>query len=607
MDLLSTPLLPEDWRPWFTAAMLIVMVVAIASGQMAIDVVVVGVLAALIAVGVVEPGEAVRGFGNPALVTIAALYVVAAALQRTGAISMLSARLLGRPRSALAAQARLLPQVALFSAFANNTPIVATYIPMLTRLSRLRGIPVGLLMIPLSFAAILGGLCTLIGTSTMLVVQGMMIEADKTLGVELPSFEMLTVTPVGVPVALVGLAYLLLVGWRLLPRGGVDVTDPDQARHYMAALRVEAGSPVIGRTIEQAELRNLPGLFLSRIERDDRSLTAVDPETELREGDELVFVGVLESLKDLRQIRGLSPAAEGSGLAGSEARRDPHLRLVEAVVSPNSPLVGRTIRGAGIRTRYGAVVVAVQRLGTALPGKIGSMRLRPGDTLLLETGQRFLRRYQNSAEFTLVSEAADTAPIEHERAWLSLMIFGGFVVALLVGVHPMTASLVAAGAMLLTRCCRGAHARQAVDWSVIVIIGAAFGLGTAMETSGLARMLAEPIARAASALGPGAALALIYAITVVATTFVTNAAAAVLMFPIALEVALVGGYAVTPFAVCVAIAASAEFTTPIGYHTNLMVMTPGGYRFLDYVRVGAPLTLLAGVVAVLACLVAYPP
>lgn len=602
-------MLPHDYHAMFTGACLLGMLALIVSGRVAVDLVVLGAVLALLLGGVITPGEAVAGYSNTALITIAFLFVVTAGLRHTGALSAISRKLMGRPKSVLQAQLRYVPLVSGISALTNNTTLVAAFMPMLSGIARRANLPVGHLFMPLSFAAILGGVCTLIGTSTNLVVAGLLRDAAVHHPEwDLPEFSMLTMTPVGIPIAVIGIAYILVMGRWLLPRNSVDPIDPEKARNYMTAMRVEAGSPVVGKTIEQADLRHLPGLFLSRIDRGDQPLTAVAPATVIHEGDVLVFVGVLDSLRDLREIRGLVPAADDSAEQPNAGAYRPNLRLYEAVISRGSPLIGRTVRDAGLRTRYNAVVVAVQRLGHRLEGKIGDIRLRPGDTLLLEAGSGFLTRYRDSAEFDLVSEADDSASPRHERAWVSIAIFVGLVIVLVTGrVNEMAAAMLGAALMILARCCRASQARQAVDWQVLIIIGAAFALGEAMQSSGLAAILAEPLRAVGASTGGIGLLACTYATTVIITAMISNTAAAVLVFPIVLQAAMAGGYDPLPFAVCIAIAASCEFTTPIGYQTNLMVMGPGGYKFLDYVRFGGPLTILCGVVGVTALALAYPP
>ena len=618
---------------WITAGMLVVMLSALATSRFGADLVVVGALLMLILLGVVEPADAIRNFANPAVITIGFLYVVAAGLKETGAINVLTARLLGHPKSALQAQMRLIFPVAALSAVANNTPIVATFLPVIHSLSRRTGIAATRLFIPLSFAAILGGLCTLIGTSTTLVVAGQIrdhnketneireqilieqsVPADQVENFDfvaagapelLREFSMFTVAAAGIPVALVGLAYILLMGRKLLPRRVDEELDFDKSKQYFVAMRVQSDSPIIGKSIEQAELRNLPHLYLSRIERADQTILAVGPDVKFEANDILLFVGKLSSVIDLQKIKGLVPVADGDN---KPIDYRPRMKLTEVVISGASPLTGRTIRDAGIRTRYNAVVVAVHRHGQRQLGKLGDIILRPGDTLLLETGPEFAKRYRESHEFVVVSELEGSAAPRHERAWMAIGIL-----LLIVGLisfevlQPMVAAMLGAGLMVLLRCCTGPQARSSIDFQVLTVIGSAFGIGAAMEASGLAQFIAQNGVAWAGSLSPIVMLGIVYFMTVIFTTFITNNAAAVLMFPIALEAANVSGLNPLPFGVAVAIAASAEFTTPIGYQTNLMVMGPGGYKWMDYVRFGGPLTILAGLVAVLFCSFMYGP
>jgi di/tricarboxylate transporter len=295
------------------------------------------------------------------------------------------------------------------------------------------------------------------------------------------------------------------------------------------------------------------------------------------------------------------------------------MRLVEVVISPESPLVGHSIRDAEIRTRYGAVVVAVHRLGARLPGRLGDVVLRPGDTLLLEALPGFARRHRQSKSFYLVSEVAGTAAPRHERAWLSVAILIGLIVTMscadlpvirdlpIVGGMPeVTAAMCAALAMILFRCCTGAQARAAIEWHVLVVIGASFGLGKAMEASGLSPFIARETMALAEPWGTWGLLGVLYAMTLLFTMLISNNAAAALVFPIAASIARSGEFSFTPFAVTICLAASLEFTTPLGYQTNLMVMGPGGYRWIDYVRFGGPLTLLTAVISIILIPLVFP-
>lgn len=592
--------------------MLVLMIGTLAMGRFSADIVMMGVLLVLLLAGVLAPTEAIAGFAHPGVITVAMLYVVAAAMKETGAMARITSVLLGRPKNERSAQIRLTIPVAMMSAFINNTPIVAMFLPTLAGVARRCRIAPSKLYMPLSFASILGGVCTLIGTSTNVIVAGLLSEKQLTTDggpatVDNPalSMDMFTLAKVGLPIAILGVAYILIFGRRLLPDRVNPIEDAETHAHgYHAALKVTAGSPIIGKTVEAANLRNLPGLFLSRIERSDDSVVAVSPQEIIEAEDVLVFVGQLDSVVELQQIKGLVPSTADAHEHDDEELPSnpnyrPNLRIVEAVVSNNSGLVGLTIRQSGIRTRYGAVVVAVRRQGQQIPGKLGEIRLRPGDTLLLEAEPGFAQRYENTGEFYLVNERFTPASLRHERAWVALAILALLVTLITFGVMPpMTAAMLAAGLMVITRCCTGPQARRGVDFSILTVIGASFGIGQAMINTGLAQDISHFMLEHLSGYGPYALLGCVYLLTSIFTACMTNNAAAVLMFPIATGLAIEGGLNPMPFVVAITVAASCEFSTPIGYQTNLMVMGPGGYKWFDYTRFGGPLTLLCGVICV---------
>lgn len=575
-----------SWGAFFLAGLLAAMVGGVALRRFRLDVGILGVLLALMLAGIISPQEAFSGFAKPATVTVAFLYVVATGIKETGAMNRIGNRILGRAKSPADAQMRLSLPIAALSAFVNNTPVVAVFLPVLAAMARRIRVAPSQLYMPLSFASILGGICTLIGTNTNIVIEGLALEHG---GVSLGMFGF---ARLGVPVALAGLTYILLFGRKLLPVKE-ERTSSGKAREYMAMMRVRADAPLLGRSVVQANLRNLPGLFLSRIERDDQIIPAVGPNEVLRAGDVLGFVGDLDSVVDLHQIEGLEPALERRpGYSASN-------RLIEAVISPTSPLIGRSIRESGIRTRYGAVIVAVHRHGHAIEGKLGNVILEAGDTLLLEGPGEFVDQHRNSPEFHLVSALSGSAAPRHERAPVALGLLGLLIVLLSTRVlEPMVSVMLVAALMGVTRCCTAPQARAALDWEVIIVVGAAFGVAHAMRATGLASSLASVLLQAAEPLGPIVLLAGVYVLTAGLTMFLTNIAAAILVFPIAASVGQSAGLSLLPFAACIAIAASCEFSTPIGYQTNLMVMGPGGYRWTDYTRFGGPLTLLCGVVAV---------
>lgn len=580
---------------WLTAGVIAGMMAALASNRIGADLVMLGALAVLIVTGVIGPGQAFGGFANEGLLTVAFLYVLVAGLRQSGVVARVAARLLGRPVSALEAQVRVVGPVALLSAFVNNTPLVAAYLPLVSSLARRSGVAPSRLFLPLSYAAILGGLCTLIGTSTNIVVNGLILDYNRTTpGAALTPFGMFTMAPVGVAVALCGLAYMLAAGRRLLPaRPGPHGGDA-RRRDYMVALRAEPGAAVVGLSLEGAGLRHLSGLFLAHIERQHDVLHAVGPGEIVRADDVLVFVGVLASIVELHQIPGLVPVA-WEPAAG--ARRD-H-RLIEAVVPPSSPMVGQTIRDGGFRTKYGGVIVAVHRHGDRLTGKLGDIRLRAGDAVLIEAPPGFAARHEHSPAFHLLSGPEAPVLPRHDRAGVAAVIFAAFVVCSATGwLATLTAAMLAAGAMLALRCTDVTVARQTVDWPVLVVIGAGLGVGKAVEASGLAAVISDVVIGVTASGGPVWLLAGVYGLTWALTSVLSNTAAAVLVFPVALRAAQASGLDFQPLAMAIAVAASCEFTTPIGYQTNLMVQGPGGYRLGDYVRFGGPLTVICGVVAV---------
>jgi di/tricarboxylate transporter len=579
-----------NWQAWVTLGTLAFMFGTLIWTRIGPDLVVLAALTLLMTLGVLPPQEAVAGFSSEAVLAIGALFVVAAGLRETQAVGFMAERLLGRPRSIVAAQLRLMLPAGLASAFVNNTPQVAMLLPVVTEWAKRNRIAASKLLIPLSYATILGGLCTLIGTSTNLVVNGLFVSQTG-----LPGLRMFDVAWIGVPCAAVGIGYLLAVSPWLLPERGPAISNRDDPREYTVEMVAEPGSPVIGKTIEEAQLRQLPGLFLVEIERDGQVLPAVGPNERLRGNDRLVFAGVVESVVYLQKMRGLRPATEQVYKLDS-ART--HRCLIEAVVSDTCPLVGQSIRAGRFRSFYDAAVIAVARNGERLRCKIGDVVLQPGDTLLIEAHPCFADRHRDSRDFFLVSSIQGSTPPRHERRWLALAILGGMVLTAGTGwLDLVTAAMLAAGLMILSGCCAGTDARQSVDWRVLIVIAASFGLGRAMQLSGAAGALAPALIGLAGD-SPWLTLALVYAATMLFTEVLSNTAAATLVFPIALAAATTLHVSPVPFAMAIMIAASCGFATPIGYQTNLMVYGPGGYRFSDYVRIGAPLNLLIGAVAV---------
>ena len=574
---------------WLTVGTIVAMVLALGRGLGGPDLVLTAGLALLLALGVLTPEDAFLGFANPAVVTIAALFVVAAGVRETGALDLVGRWVLGRPRALAGAQLRVMRPVSSLSAFLNNTPVVAMFVPLVERWARRHGLPASLLLMPLSYAAILGGTCTLIGTSTNLVVAGMVAERhpETLLG-------MFDVAAAGLPVLVVGTLYVLLASPRVLRgRQPAAVSLGDQ-RAYTVALRVERGSPVAGQTIEDAGLRSLEGLFLYDVEREGQLLPAPPPTTVLREADILRFAGRVETVVDLRRLRLVPATDQISKLAGR-----PERRWVEAVISAQSSLAGVTVREARFRTRFNAAILAVHRQGERVSTKVGDIALEPGDVLLIEAHPSFVRKHAQDPAFALVSPVEGSTPPRHERAPVAALLLLAMVVGNVAGILPLvTAALLAAGAMLVTRCLTGTQARRSLDLQVLVTVGAALGIGRALDASGAAAAVGEALLVTVAPYGPAALLGAIFAATAILAGVAYTSTAAALMYPVAATVAGSPGLSVESAAYVVMLAASTAFSTPVGYAANLMVYGPGGYRFGDFFRLGLPLQVLVGLVTV---------
>lgn len=569
---------------WIAVGVVLLLVTLLAASRIAPDVILIGGVTFLLLLGIISPDEALGGMANEGMITVGAMYVVVTGLRDTGGVGWLVQRLFGRPKSLVRAQARMMAPVIGLSAFLNNTPVVAMMIPAVNDWAKLNRFSPSRLMIPLSYAAILGGTCSLIGTSTNLVIHGLLLKTPGQRGLQI--FE---IAWIGIPVALAGFLYVLLFSRWLLPDRASALSQLSDPRQYTVEMVVKKGSPLAGLSIEQAGLRQLPSMFLIEIDRKGTLLPAPEPSDRLQEGDRLVFAGVVESVVDLQKFRGLEPATDQVFKLDSPRRER---CLIEAVVSPSNGLVGRTVRQARFRNRYNAVVIAVARDGERIKRKIGDIVLRAGDTLLVEAHPSFVEQQHNARDFLLVSPLDGSTPPRHERAWLAFGILALVVLsAALNWLSMLKAALLGAGLMILTRCCSTREARKSVDWQVLLVIAASFGLGTALEVTGASKSIAGSLIALAGGR-PWLALAVVYGVTMLFTELITNNAAAVLVYPIALAASQTLGVSFIPFAVAIMMAASASFSTPIGYQTNLMVYGPGGYRFHDYFRVGIPLNLL---------------
>ncbi|MCC6408621.1 MAG: SLC13 family permease [Planctomycetes bacterium] len=572
-----------SWQAWFTLVVTLVSLVCLIKDWLAPSNVLVGAAIVLLLAGIITPAETFAGFGNPAPITVAALYVLARATEKTAILQPVLERLLGKGGGGRWAMAKLFVPSAAASAFLNNTPIVAMLIPQVLRWCERTRESAARYLMPLSFAVVLGGVVTTIGTSTNLVVSGMLEKAGQA---PLGLFE---ITKVGLPVAIVGIITLIVtVPWLQPDRRPAGAQLDEQGREFSVSMKVVAGGPLDGKTVEEAGLRNLQGVFLAGIERNGELIAPVGPERRLRGGDRLSFVGRADTVVDLQSRRGLE-SAEAPHMSELQTARH---RFYQAVVGAASPLVGKTLKELDFRGKYQSAVIAIHRSGSPIHEKLGQVRLKLGDTLILLADPDFRQRWRDRGDFLMVTETGGVPPAITKKAWIVGIVGVAIVVVAGAGVMPiLQAALVGAIALIAFGVLTATEARDSIELDTIIVIAASFALGTAMEKSGLAAHAAELVIGSTGGGSVHGALFGIVLATVICTELITNNAAAALLFPIAFASAAQLGVDPRPFAIAVAVSASNSFLTPIGYQTNTMVYGPGGYRFTDYARVGFPLTI----------------
>jgi len=585
--------MPGEFAFWYTLVVVVGMLAALAFEVAETALVMIAALLLLLFGGVISPGEAFRGFSNEGMLAVAFLFVVASALNATGVFSRMTFALFGRergiPRTKLI---RLLFPVAGVSAFINNTPLVAILIPAVRSWCRRHNFPASKLLIPLSYATILGGLCTLIGTSTNLVVHGLLIDHGY------PGFSFFELGRVGVPMAVIGILAISLVLHRLLPKRKEAVQQlGEEAREFVIEAKVNVAYPEIGKSIQAAGLRHLKGLFLFQIEREGRVIAPVAPTETIQVDDRLFFTGIPETIVDLQKSKGLDVVKDAHfDLKNYDSNE---LKTYEVVISPASPIIGKIVRDSNFRSVYDAVILAIHRSGERVNRKIGDIRLQAGDTLLILAGSEFHAKWYHSSEFSLVSTSDEVPSRTRLQAGVAMVICLVMVAAVTLELVPMAVAAAAAALLLIvTRCLPLREALAGGDLRVLVSIAGALGVAKGIENAGVAEFVALGVVKASASFGTLAVIASLYVATLVITEIVSNNAAAAMMFPIALSASSHLGMAEMPFMYAITLGASAAFATPIGYQTNLMVQGPGGYKFLDYVKIGLPLDLIVGTVCV---------
>ncbi|HCB98917.1 MAG TPA: dATP pyrophosphohydrolase [Verrucomicrobiales bacterium] len=548
--------------------------------------------------GILSPQELFQVFGNEAVVTVACMFVLSSALERTGVIARMGALIdpyVGR--NDLSVSLFLLPLVAVLSAFINNTPVVLVFMPMVMAIAARQNIRPSKLLIPLSFASIFGGCCTLIGTSTNILVSS----TAERMG-ERP-FEMFDLTLVGSILAVVGMVYLWTFGRKILPERETlsTILQTTQNRQFFTEAIVVPGSSLIGQRLSDSPIASLPKARIIEVIRGDELIGVALNEIVFEAGDRVRMSTFLSSVMELKDLSGLE-IQQQDGLDGLEWVGTQKAALVECVVSPRSSMMGKTIARVDLRRAFGVLVLAVHRHGVNLREKLQSTVLQYGDTLLLEGTETAIKRLRESRDLIVLGEQPHLLPLKHKQ-WLAGLSIVFMVVASVFTSMPIGAlALSAAIFVILSGCLDMDEAYKAIDWRVIFLICGMLGIGLALEkTSGVGWLAENMIALFGYYQCPGfVIISGIILLTSVLTTFLSNNAVAVIMTPIAIEVAQFFEMNPAPFMVAVAMGASACFASPVGYQTNALVYGAGGYVFRDFIRVGLPLNLLIWLTASIA-------
>lgn len=552
------------------------------------------VLVILLLFGIITPEQALSGFSNEGMLIIALLFIVAGAVQKSGVIDGIIEKWLEKSKTEQESKIRFFVPIAGLSAFLNNTPIVVAFTPIIKNWCEKRGIAPSKFLIPLSYVTILGGTITLMGTSTNIVVHGMLLDY----GFE--GFSLFTITVVGIPITVVGMLYLFTIGNRLLPdHKGFSQRVKEDVKEYIAELQVEKSFQYINHSVEKAGLKDLNGLYLIEIIRRNGRVSPVRNSTIIQAGDRLIFTGQISTIAELQNIAGLT-LETGTNVELDDLKNG-NTFLVEAVVSHHSSLLSKSIKQSQFRSRYDAGVIAVHRKNEKIQSKVGDIVLKPGDTLLLLAGEDFIQKYKQSDDFYVVSrlETPKLLNKSNFQGLCSIAILLVMIILVSVGVLSMLKAMaLAVVVMLVSGMISAEDIKGYVQFHVLLIIACSLGIGTAMTKTGLAQWIADALMTVSAPIGVIAVLVIMYILTNIFTELITNSAAAALMLPIGLEVAISLHLDPIGFAVLVAIAASASFITPIGYQTNLIVYGPGGYKFKDYIKVGVPLSFLVMITSI---------
>lgn len=581
-------------------AIIVITIGLFISGKLRIDLVALCVLAALVLLGLISTDQALYGFANPATATIAAVFIVSAGLVRTGLVGWIARRvdkLAGKGETRLIVV--LCCVAAVLSAFLLNTAVVAIFIPIAISLAKDRKIPYSRVLIPLSFASQFGGVCTIIGSSTNLLVNGIAI------GKGMEPFGFFEFLPLGLVMVGAGIVYLLLTSRWLLPKrkGEAEQIDKYRLADYFAELQVLGDSPLVGKTWEQSKASHETKVRLANFVREGKAVKRPD-NTKIRPGDLLLLHGYIKQIMAMEPKYGLE-LMKNVRVCDQELS-SPKTQLIEVLIPPRSNLIGRTLQSSDFLRRYRASILAIQRRGKVLKERLADIKLASDDILLVQGHKEDVSRLMNSANAIVTNELPELY-FRKDKAIAALLITLTMVCLAAFNIVPiMIAAIIGALGMVITRCLTLEEAYKAIDWKIIFLLGGIIPLGLAIEQSGAVLLLADNVLKPLLAYGPIALLAATYLITAILTEAMSNNATAVILAPVVIILAGSINVDPRPFLVAVTFAASTSFTTPIGYQTNTMVYSAGGYRFTDFIRIGLPLNLLFFILSVLIIPLIWP-
>ncbi|MDR4988331.1 MAG: SLC13 family permease [Bacteroidales bacterium] len=593
-------------------AVLLGAVIMFATERFPVDVVAIVAMSVLVVSGVITPSQGVSGFSNSATITVAFMFILSTALFKSGAVVNIGNKIAGlfKYNFWIGIFATMVT-VGVISAFINNTPVVAIFIPILVGAAAQSKLSVAKMLMPLSFASMFGGVCTLIGTSTNILVSG--IAADN----NLEPFSMFEMSRLGVIFFGVGLLYMMLIGIRLIPDRGLEegLITKFGMGDYLTEIILLANAPSVGKTIAESPLVNKLDIDILEVNKKGQSFIMPSGDLLLEEGDILKVRCNVEKIKTLKEREGIALKSDAKfksleDIKGTK-KNDEKVVFVEAVIAPNSPFEGKSVKQLGFRQKYGATVLAIRHRGELMRDKVANTVLRAGDTLLIEVEKDHLPNLQQLElrgrnTFLIVTEV--DLPEYRKDKMLTVVLTLVAVIALAsFNVMPiMMAAIVGSMFLVLTRCITMEEAYLAIDWKVIFLLAGAISLGVALETSGAAALISAFLIGIVGSLGPVAIVSILYITTSLLTETMSNNASAVLLAPIAIAASVALEVDARPLLMAIAFAASSSFMTPVGYQTNTMIYGVGGYRFADFLRVGAPLNFIFWMLATFLIPVFFP-